>query len=178
MYSSPKQQKGVKNNSSSQQADGVPCSLITQGRFKYLSTSPLLQPHFRFNSPWLLHSLKRSSWSCVSGISICYLCGFLCVLLYVHMSAVYIKCTSYAVFAHLWKIKAGYCMWQRCKCSLNVSHHHSWNDQRKTRFPRALFTLTSSLNNSAQLITNGTNTQLLHAQASCWRYVKMCMQIF
>lgn len=42
---SPKQQKGVKNNSSSsRQADGCPCSLLPQGRYKYLSTIPPLQP--------------------------------------------------------------------------------------------------------------------------------------
>lgn len=58
---SPKQQKGVKNNSSSsRQADGVPCSLITQGRFKYLSTSPLLRPKVRFSSPRLLDCLQGS----------------------------------------------------------------------------------------------------------------------
>lgn len=58
---SPKQQKGVKNNSSSsRQADGVPCSLITQGRFKYLSTSPLLHPQVPFSSPRLLDRLEGS----------------------------------------------------------------------------------------------------------------------
>lgn len=58
---SPKQQKGVKNNSSSsRQAGGVPCSLITQGRFKYLSTSPLLHPQVPFSSPRLLDRLEGS----------------------------------------------------------------------------------------------------------------------